>query len=75
MFIMNTLIVVAWFIVLIIFKFIEIEKSRHAGLIFSQRIMALEQNKVLFKVQITVACLDVISFKPFAPFFVKFWRK
>ncbi len=28
----------------------EIEKSQHAGLIFSQRIMASEQNKVLFKV-------------------------
>jgi len=53
----------------------EIEKSRHAGLIFLQRIMASEQNKVLFKVQITMAYLDVISFKPFAPFLVKFWRK
>jgi tol-pal system-associated acyl-CoA thioesterase len=44
----------------------EIEKSRHASLIFSQRIMASEQNKVLFKVQITVACLDSINFKPCA---------
>lgn len=44
----------------------EIEKLRHASLIFLQRIMASEQNKVLFKVQITVACLDAISFKPCA---------
>lgn len=26
--------------------------------------MGLEQNKVLFKAQITVACLNAISFKP-----------
>ncbi|WP_342591024.1 acyl-CoA thioesterase [Isorropodon fossajaponicum symbiont] len=41
----------------------EIEKSWHASLVFSQKIMGLEQNKVLFKAQITVACLDAISFK------------
>jgi acyl-CoA thioester hydrolase len=44
----------------------EIEKSRHASVVFSQRIMVSEQNKVLFKAQITVACLDAISFKPCA---------
>ncbi len=53
----------------------EIEKSRRARLIFSQKIVDLKQNKILFKAQIIVACLNAISFKPCAIFPVQFWRK
>lgn len=44
----------------------EVKKTRHASLIFSQKIRDPRQNKVLFKVQITVACLDARNFKPCA---------
>lgn len=44
----------------------EVEKTRHASLIFSQKIKDLKQNKVLFEAQITVACLNAQSFKPSA---------
>ena len=44
----------------------EVIKTRHASLIFSQKIKDLKQNKVLFKAQITVACLDAQNFKPCA---------
>lgn len=44
----------------------EIVKTRHASLIFSQKIKDLKQNKVLFEAQITVACLNAQSFKPSA---------
>ncbi len=44
----------------------EVEKARRASLIFSQKIKGLKQNKVLFKAQITVACLDARNFKPCA---------
>ncbi len=43
-----------------------VEKARKASLVFSQKIMSSEQNKVLFKAQITVACLDAQKFKPCA---------
>lgn len=43
-----------------------LEKARRASLIFSQNITDLEQNKVLFKAQITIACLNAQSFKPCA---------
>ncbi len=43
-----------------------VEKTRKASLVFSQKIMSSEQNKVLFKAQITVACLDAQKFKPCA---------
>ncbi len=42
----------------------SIEKVGQASLIFSQKITSLEQNKVLFEAQITVACLHADSFKP-----------
>ncbi|MBT3276583.1 tol-pal system-associated acyl-CoA thioesterase [Candidatus Thioglobus sp.] len=42
----------------------QVEKSRRASLIFSQKIRDLKQNKVLFEAQVTVACLDVQNFKP-----------
>ena len=42
----------------------SIEKVGQASLIFSQKITPSEQNKVLFKAQITVACLHADSFKP-----------
>ena len=42
----------------------QVEKSRHASLIFSQKITDLKQNKVLFEAQVTVACLDAQKFKP-----------
>lgn len=42
----------------------QVEKSRHASLIFSQKITDLKQNKVLFEAQVTVACLDAKKFKP-----------
>ncbi len=41
-----------------------IEKVGQASLIFSQKITPSEQNKVLFKAQITVVCLHADSFKP-----------
>lgn len=44
----------------------ELKKTRHASLIFSQKIKDLKQNKVLFKAQITVACLNALNFKPCA---------
>jgi len=44
----------------------EVIKTRHASLIFSQKIKDLKQNKVLFKAQITVACLNALNFKPCA---------
>ena len=44
----------------------QVHKSRRASLIFSQKIRDLEQNKVLFEAQVTVACLDVKNFKPCA---------
>jgi tol-pal system-associated acyl-CoA thioesterase len=44
----------------------QVEKSRHASLIFSQKITDLKQNKVLFEAQVTVACLDAKKFKPCA---------
>ncbi len=44
----------------------EVEKAQRASLIFSQKIKGLKQNKVLFKAQITVACLDARNFKPCA---------
>ena len=44
----------------------EVKKTRHASLIFSQKIKDLEQSKVLFKAQITVACLNAKDFKPCA---------
>lgn len=40
----------------------QVEKSRRASLIFSQKIRDLKQNKVLFEAQVTVACLDVQNF-------------
>ena len=42
----------------------QVEKSRRASLIFSQKITDLKQNKVLFEAQVTVACLDAQKFKP-----------
>ena len=42
----------------------QVEKSRRASLIFSQKITDLKQNKVLFEAQVTVACLDAQEFKP-----------
>ena len=42
----------------------QVEKSRCASLIFSQKITDLKQNKVLFEAQVTVACLDAQKFKP-----------
>ena len=53
----------------------EIEKSQQAGLIFSQRIMALEQNKVLFKVANNCGLFGLQLVLNLAPFLVKFWRK
>jgi acyl-CoA thioester hydrolase len=44
----------------------DVEKSRHASLIFSQKIKDFKKNKVLFKAQITVACLTLDNFKPCA---------
>ncbi len=44
----------------------QVEKARKASLIFSQKIKDLKQNKVLFKAQITVACLNAQNFKPCA---------
>ncbi|MCH9746160.1 MAG: tol-pal system-associated acyl-CoA thioesterase [Proteobacteria bacterium] len=44
----------------------QVEKSRRASLIFSQKIRDHKQNKVLFVAQVTVACLDVQNFKPHA---------
>ena len=44
----------------------EVEKSRPASLVFSQKIMSDKQNKVLFEAQVTVACLNADSFKPCA---------
>ncbi len=44
----------------------KIEKTGKASLVFSQKIMNKEQNKVLFNAQITIACLQADSFKPFA---------
>jgi acyl-CoA thioester hydrolase len=44
----------------------EVKNTRRASLIFSQKIEDPKQNKVLFRAQITVACLDVQSFKPCA---------
>jgi len=52
----------------------EIEKSRHAGLIFLQRIMASEQNKVLF-ISANNRGLWIQLILNLAPFLVKFWRK
>ena len=42
----------------------QVEKSRHASLIFSQKITDLKQNKELFEAQVSVACLDAQKFKP-----------
>ncbi|WP_428087054.1 tol-pal system-associated acyl-CoA thioesterase [Candidatus Thioglobus sp.] len=44
----------------------EVKKIRHASLIFLQKIKNPSQNKVLFKAQITVACLNAQNFKPCA---------
>ena len=44
----------------------EVKNTRRASLIFSQKIEDPKQNKVLFRAQITVACLDVQSSKPCA---------
>lgn len=42
----------------------SVKKVGRASLIFSQKIMLSGQNKVLFKAQITIACLHANSFKP-----------
>ena len=44
----------------------HVEKIRQASLIFSQKILSLKQNKVLFSSQVTVACLNAKTFKPCA---------
>ncbi len=44
----------------------DVEKIRQASLIFSQKILSLKQNKVLFNSQVTVACLNAKTFKPCA---------
>lgn len=44
----------------------QVKEVRKASLIFSQKIMDLGKNKVLFKAQITVACLNAQNFKPCA---------
>ena len=44
----------------------QLEKLGKASLSFSQKILGSEQNQVLFRAQISVACLRAESFKPCA---------
>ncbi len=44
----------------------KVEKIGKASLVFSQKITSLEQNKVLFKARVIVACLSANNFKPCA---------
>ena len=44
----------------------QLEKLGKASLSFSQKILKSEQNQVLFRAQISVACLRADSFKPCA---------
>ena len=44
----------------------QVEKTGKASLVFSQKITSLEQNKLLFRAQVIVACLSADNFKPCA---------
>ncbi|MFP6776377.1 MAG: tol-pal system-associated acyl-CoA thioesterase [PS1 clade bacterium] len=41
-----------------------VTKTRRASIVFLHKIVNLKKNKVLFKAQVIVACLNVKSFKP-----------
>jgi acyl-CoA thioesterase FadM len=43
-----------------------VTKTKKESIVFLHKIVNLEQNKVLFKAQVVVVCMDVKNFKPCA---------